>query len=415
MLLLIVVFSMVNLVQKFRNGGMLVIDVMMYSIRLVIYGLCVFRFLKLLMFLVLKLLWDSVMIVLKLVVDMIVQFRVQNSVVVQFFLLLSVMLSSRKLMCDMVEYVSMCLRLVWVIVIRLLIISDSVVRLLIRYFYLLDSGFMFIFSRWQVMLNVVSFGVELMNSVIGVGVFWYMLGSYMWNGVVFSLNVMLVIMKIVLVSSSIFFFECGIVVWIMFRCSELVVLQISDMLYSSRLEVSEFSMMYFIVVLEVRLFLWLLVISVQEYSVSSFRFRQIISRLLVEIRIIMLVVLNRISIGILFWKSLCLCRQFQLQIRVRLLQSMIMVFIMLVVVLWINMLWNILFCLFMLVVSMNSIMFSVVIENRWVQILFFLLMNRFRINKVKVLLISISLGVSGGRLVVVSGNSGEVVIIKFWN
>lgn len=64
---------------------------------------------------------------------------------------------------------------------------------------------------------------------------------------------------------------------------------------------------------------------------------------------------------------------------------------------------------------MNSIMVSVVSENRWVMILFWLLMNRLRIIRVKVLLISISLGVSGGRLVVVNGSSGEVVIIKFWN
>lgn len=287
---------------------MLVSDVMMYSIRLVIYGLWVLRFLKFLMFLVLKLVCDSVMIVLKVVVDMMVQVSVQNSVVVQFCVLLLVMFISRKLMCEMVENVSMCLRLFCVMVIRLLMISEIVVRLVISSCSLVDSGFMFIFSRWQVMLKVVSFGVELMNSVIGVGVFWYMFGSYMWNGVVFSLKVMLVIMNIVLVISSMCFFECGMVLWMMFRCRLLVVLQISDMLYSSRLEVSELSMMYFIVVFEVRLFLWLLVIRVQEYSVSSFRFRQIISRLLVDIRIIMLVVLNRISIGILFWNRLWLCR-----------------------------------------------------------------------------------------------------------
>ncbi|MNT80281.1 hypothetical protein D3C72_2197190 [compost metagenome] len=42
-------------------------------------------------------------------------------------------------------------------------------------------------------------------------------------------------------------------------------------------------------------------------------------------------------------------------------------------------------------------------------------MNRSRINRANALPISTSSGASGGRSAAVSGNSGEVVIIKSWN
>lgn len=51
-------------------------------------------------------------------------------VVVLFFMMFVSRLSSMKFMFEIVEYVSICLMLCWMILVMLLMISDSVVRIM---------------------------------------------------------------------------------------------------------------------------------------------------------------------------------------------------------------------------------------------------------------------------------------------
>lgn len=252
-----VVLSMVSFVQKLMVGGMLVSENIMIIIMNVNIGLCLLRFLKLLIVFVLKLWCVSSIIMLnelsvvirQMIVQNIVELQVFVGVVVLFFMMFVSRLSSMKFMFEIVEYVSICLMLCWMILVMLLMISDSVVRIMSVVCQFCVSGSRFIIRKCRFYVNVVIFGLLLMNSVIVVGVFWQMFGIYMWNGMVLSLNVILVMMKIMLNISMVVLVLLLIVLYILLSLSELVVLQSIEMLYSMKFDVSVFSMQYFIVVL----------------------------------------------------------------------------------------------------------------------------------------------------------------------
>lgn len=119
-LVLIIVFRIDSLVQKFIVGGRFVSDIMMNSISSVNYGLFFDKFLRLVIFFVLQFLCVNSKMMLKVLSVVSMQVIVQNIDVLQVCvvkfglleLMFDIKFSSRKFMCEIVEQFSRCLKLV---------------------------------------------------------------------------------------------------------------------------------------------------------------------------------------------------------------------------------------------------------------------------------------------------------------